>query len=246
VEDPPSGSLHRPESPSGPAAKKFTGLGAPPIEDRFAVVKVRFEIPHEVFLYTISRAHPELVGTIPTSQNLPDGRVLAEFDVAGPHAYDLGQEIGDLPGVLAVTRLTPSGQLTRFNVVLKEPSYIHLANELEVLLRYPRLVENGEYTVEVAARLSQLRKLVDGLRQISPFVRVLRFSADPMRSSPHRLSPHRSALLRQALSAGYFDVPRRITLTGFAHRLGRSKSSVSRALALIEKELAEADVVTAG
>jgi len=246
VGEPPSGSPHPRERRLGRAPSGFAGLSAPSLEDRFAVVKVRFEIPHEVFLYLISRSHPELVGSIPTSQNLPDGRVLAEFDVAGPHAYDLAGEIGRLPGVLTVTRLTPSGNLTRFNVILKEPSYIHLANEVEVLLRYPRVVQNGEYTVEVAARLSHIRRLVEGLRRISPSVRVLRFSTDALRSYPHRLSPHRHALLRQALSAGYFDVPRRVTLTRFAQRLGRSKSSVSRALALIEKELAEADVVPSG
>jgi predicted DNA binding protein len=41
------------------------------------------------------------------------------------------------------------------------------------------------------------------------------------------------------MAAGYFAVPRRITLTGLANKLGKSKSSLSEMLANIEKKLLE-------
>jgi len=41
------------------------------------------------------------------------------------------------------------------------------------------------------------------------------------------------------MAAGYFAVPRGITLTALARRLHRSKSSISESLALIEKQLLE-------
>jgi predicted DNA binding protein len=46
-------------------------------------------------------------------------------------------------------------------------------------------------------------------------------------------------LLSQAMAAGYFAVPRGITLTDLARRLDRSKSAVSEAIAIIEKKLLE-------
>jgi predicted DNA binding protein len=47
------------------------------------------------------------------------------------------------------------------------------------------------------------------------------------------------ALFRQALALGYFEVPRRITLTQLAHKVSRNKSSVSTTLATVERKLAE-------
>ena len=41
------------------------------------------------------------------------------------------------------------------------------------------------------------------------------------------------------MAAGYFAVPRGITLTDLARRLDRSKSAVSEAIAIIERKLLE-------
>ncbi len=53
------------------------------------------------------------------------------------------------------------------------------------------------------------------------------------------------AMFRQALERGYFDVPRRITLTQLARELSRSKSTVSMTLATVERKLAEAAAASA-
>ena len=117
---------------------------------------------------------------------------------------------------------------------------------METLLRYPRFIQNGEYTVEAAAPVTQIRRLIQELRRISKAVEVLRFGRDRMRTYPPTLTARQNSLLHQALAAGYFDVPRRISLTRFAKRLGRSKSGLSEALALVEQKLAEASRGTTG
>jgi predicted DNA binding protein len=53
------------------------------------------------------------------------------------------------------------------------------------------------------------------------------------------LSAAQHQLLNQAMAAGYFAVPRGITLTELARRLNRSKSGISESIALIEKKLFE-------
>jgi predicted DNA binding protein len=44
------------------------------------------------------------------------------------------------------------------------------------------------------------------------------------------------------MAAGYFAVPRGITLTDLARQIGRSKSAVSEAIAIIERKLLETAV----
>jgi predicted DNA binding protein len=215
-----------------------------PVPDRLAVVQLRFEIPHEVPIYAFTHAHPELTLIVIASQPVPGGRIVGDTEIEDPGQRDYSTEIAAIPGIVSVARTGELGARTRYQVVLGEPSYVALANELQTLLRYPRLIQNGEYTVEVAARVSQLRQLIDGLRRLSPSVRVLRFGRERMHTCPPTLTATQFALLQQALSAGYFDVPRRITLTRLAESLKRSKSSLSRSLALVERELAVSTVAS--
>jgi hypothetical protein len=233
-----------------PAAAHLSSVPADPGEsigtDHFAVVKIRFELPHTHYLYPFSRAHPDMLIVITATQNLSENRVLAELELVEASPSDRQSEMEALKGVISVSRLGPVGPHTRIQGIAERPSFLVLADQLEVLCRYPRFVRNGEHTMEVASRVSQLRKLVHGLRAISPEVTIAAFGRDRMRTIPPSLTTRQSALLHQALAAGYFDVPRRISLTGFAHQLGRSKSSMSRALALIEKTLAEGTVARMG
>jgi predicted DNA binding protein len=207
-----------------------------------AVVRLRFEIPHDFAMYGFSRAHPECVLNVLAAQTLSPRRLVANLEIVCPEGQDYTAEISRLRGIESAARLGPAGHRTRYQVILREPTYISLANEHESLLRFPRTVQDGVYTLEVAARVSQLRALVEGLRRISPRVEVLRFGRDLMHTCPPTLSHRQYALLQMALSAGYFDVPRRITLSRLATRLHRSKSSLSQSLALVEKILAESSV----
>lgn len=202
-------------------------------------MRLRFELPHTLYLYPFSRAHPDILLELTATQNLSGNRVLAELDLIEPNPEDRTEEMRRLPGVISVARLGPVGPRTRYQGIGEKPSYLVLADELEVLCRYPRFVQNGEHTIEVASRVSQLRKLVKELRELSPEVTLTAFGRDRMRTSPLSLTPHQNALLHEALAAGYYDVPRRVSLTAFALSRGRSKSTTSRSLAVIEKALVE-------
>lgn len=215
--------------------------------DRLTVVRLRFALPPEtphnpVRLRPFLQVHPQLEVWITAVQNLPNGLCLTEIEVVDPGAVDWTEEISHIPGIVSASIRGSSGPISRYQVTTAQPIWERLANEFEALLRYPRLIQNCEYTVEVAAPKSRLNQLVERLRQVSPSVQVLRFGREVMRSFPPTLTPRQQLLLHQALSAGYFDVPRRITLTGLATKLGRSKSGLSRALAVVERELAESSV----
>ena len=119
------------------------------------------------------------------------------------------------------------------------PPFIRIAKEHGLLLRYPRTVEGGTITCETVAHRTQLQGFVAALRDMGRKARVLSLRADAVRSASLTLTAPQRNIFQQALAAGYFEVPRRITLTQLAHKLGRSKSSVSVELAIVERKLAE-------
>lgn len=207
------------------------------------MVRIQFEISEDLPLKGFTQAHPELEAVITATQPLPDGRAVVEFELMSSKPEDYTDELARLPHMVSVVRTDAVGPRTRYSAVVDlTPGYVGVVNEFGALLRYPRLVAGGKHTVEVAARTSQIRRVLQGLRQISREVRVLRFGRGTMRTCPSALSARQVALLHHALAAGYYDVPRRVSLTGLARRLGRSKSSVSRAFALIERQLVESQL----
>lgn len=209
-------------------------------------MKLRFELSRKLPLSVFTRNHPSLVVIVRSSQQVSNGRCIAELDVVGSRSSECVEELARLAGVQSVSLMGTIGPLTRIQVVCQLPDYLALASELEMLPRFPRVVQNGEYTFEVAARRSRLRRLIRELQRISPAVHVRRFATSPMRARLRILTPQQYGLLHDAVTAGYFEVPRGITLTKLARRLERSKSTISRNLALIEKELVEAYVATPG
>jgi predicted DNA binding protein len=183
------------------------------------------------------------VVSIIATQVLPGHRILTLLDLYGPDPRDYAEASRQSPGVFAVSELGFRRARTRLQVISRMPAYLTLAERHEALLRYPRVVKNGWYVVEVAAQVCQLRELVAELRRLSRSVQIVRFGRDPMRTFPPTLTAHQHALLHHALAAGYFDVPRRVTLTELAGMLHRSKSSLSQTLARVERELAESSVI---
>jgi len=239
VSEPRSGPRQVARSPA--SRRSEDPDGSPPAEptDRFAVVKVRFEVPRGAPYYRVSREFPELVAEVTASYRLPNRLDRIELEIVGSQSAESLEALRHEPGVVSISRLATLGPLARFHMVAETAPIHLLERELAVLIRYPIIVQDGRFTIEVAGPVGQLQKLVEGLRHSYPFVEVLRFGRDRMRTVPDSLTPRQYALLHQALAAGYFDVPRRITLTQLAEKIGKSKSAVSSGLALVEKKIVE-------
>jgi len=146
--------------------------------------------------------------------------------------------------VIDVDRLHVLPGLGRFRVRFQEPVYLRIVHELEMHLRYPRSARNGIYRCETIARTTEIRRLVSALFAAGCRPRVVLLWREALRSLRPILTPVQRELFSEAFASGYFDVPRRITLTALARKVSRSKSSVSRALAIVERKLAESATVS--
>jgi len=212
--------------------------------DRFAVVKIRFELPPGAPYCRTSKAFPELVAEVTAASHLPNRLDRVEMDIVGFFPPEALESLRREPGVVSVSRVADLGPVTRNHMVAQTQPFHLLERELAILVRYPIVVRNGTYTIEAAGPVPQLQQMVTKLREFYRNVEVLRFGPDRMRTVPDSLTPRQDALLHQALAAGYFDVPRGITLTQLAEHLGKSKSSLSTGLAVIEKKLVESIAVS--
>jgi hypothetical protein len=208
------------------------------VRNRPVVMRLEFEISPEVWLSGFTRRHPEVFVEVHNTLMVSRKETLGEFEIRGP-PRDWSGEIAGFPDVIKVDRLQVLPGLVRYRVRFHQPVYLHIVHELEMHLQFPRSAANGIYSCETIARASEVRRLVSALRAAGCRPRVVLLRGHSFRRLRPTLTPVQRELFRRALASGYFEVPRRITLTKLAENVSRSKSSVSRTLAVVEQKLAE-------
>jgi HTH DNA binding domain len=205
--------------------------------DRLAIMKIVVKMPPGSWYTIFTQRHPELLVEVTNSIPVEVTNTLAEIEIYGP-PLDWTSEIAGLPDVLEAERLSKQPEFGRYHVRYLTSQIIQLTTDLEVMVRYPRTLQNGTLTAETIARLSQLRQLVRALQTLRYDPHITSIRRDNLRSVRFTLTGPQRALFRQALGLGYFEVPRRISLGRLAERVSRSKSSVSEMLAVVERKLA--------
>jgi predicted DNA binding protein len=208
------------------------------LPERLVVMKLKIKTPPELWYSEFTRRHAELVVEATSISTLPGTDTLGEYEIYGP-PVDWTKQIASAPNVVEVECLATQPVFGRYRIRYQQSPLIALANELEVLVRYPRTIQRGILECEIVAWPSQLRSLLRALEKAGNEPQLVSLRRDSLRSVRLSLTPIQRALFREALAWGYFEVPRRITLTRLASRVSRSNSSVSRTLAVVERKLAQ-------
>lgn len=206
--------------------------------NRLAIMRLETKIPDTSWLGPFTRRHPNLVIECLSIVALPGDEFLGEYEIFGP-PEDWTSEISTSPNVVDAQNLKALSNVGRYQVRFRQVVVAALAAHLAIIVRYPRTIENGILKVEVIATVRKIRRLVQALTEAGNEPRLVSLRRDALRSEPVLLTPVQRVLFRQALALGYYEVPRRITLTGLAQQVSRSKSTVSRTLALVDKKLAK-------
>jgi predicted DNA binding protein len=219
--------------------------------DSVEIVKLEFDLPPGIWYADLSRQHPELIIDI-INLAYRDSEALGEFEIYGP-SWDWTSEIGGFPDVIEVEPLEVRSDSARYRVRFRQSSLSKVWKRLDFLARFPRTIRNGHVTSEAIAWRSRLPSIQEALSKLGAEPRFVSFRPVPYREDPRSVPSASSgqkalmvtmtsvqhALFRKALAAGYFDVPRRITLTQLAKEVSRNKSSVSKTLHRVEWKLAE-------
>lgn len=230
---------------AGPDALRLEGLRgrtkeAPP--GPLVIAALAVPLSPKTWIGQFSRLHPEVRVEVLNLMPVSDGFTVSDvwFSSGGPGTP--AEEIGSMTGVDRAEFLIEMGIGGLYRVTYATPRLLDRFRTLGIPAQFPWVVRAGEIHWEVVARDAELRRMVAYLREFDPaaVVSVRRRSAP--RSDLADLTTLQRQLLATALSAGYFAVPRAITLTQLARQIGRSKSALSESLATIERKVLEASV----
>lgn len=187
----------------------------------------------------LTRAHP--LARVEILDRLEVSPRLVLFEVQFPSTSEFGwsDELFRLSGARSVELIGANSRNEVYRVVFGGRTFLPLAKELRLLRRFPFPIQNGVATWVVIGPESRTKRLFRSLRrdriefQVESVRRGLRTGATT------GLTPRQREILHRAVAEGYFDVPRRISLTVLAMEIGVASSTLSVMLAVIEKKLVE-------
>jgi predicted DNA binding protein len=149
------------------------------------------------------------------------------------------REIAEYPDVKNIDSLAEVGDGCIYRITYLNPPVIYLYRKLGLPIQFPLRIQSGYLRWELVARRSEFDAVLRHAREMDPTFQVISIRRRPLRNHLPILTEAQQQLLNEAMAAGYFAVPRAITLTELARRLDRSKSGVSEAIAIIERKLLE-------
>lgn len=230
------------DSPSDDQSARFRGLRfseEEAAEDRLLLATLRIRIPRGIWTGEFTTAHPNLALEVLNRSDVSKDVSVSDYWIGGSPPGVWSREISGHSDVLKVDSLAEVGEGCLYRVTYHNPPIIYLYRTLGMPIQFPLRIRAGRLDWEVVARNSDFQAVVRHVRKTDPDFQVVSIRRRPLRNHLPMLTETQHQLLTQAMAAGYFAVPRGITLTDLARRLDRSKSAVSEAIAIIEKKLLE-------
>ncbi|MCI4323665.1 MAG: helix-turn-helix domain-containing protein [Thermoplasmata archaeon] len=183
--------------------------------------------------------HPDLVMMVLDRLEISPRQTLFEVRVEGPGSFGASEWIGGYAGVRRVERLSQESGAETCQVVFNGPTLIPRLKETRLVRQFPFPVEDGVATWTVLGPERRVRELLRRLEADGRSPTVVSLRTAEAASAARILTPRQHEILRQSIREGYFDVPRRISLTALAPKLGVAVSTLSVTLAVIEKKVVE-------
>jgi DNA binding protein with HTH domain len=206
---------------------------------RLFIATLRVRIPKDLWTGPFSSEHPGIRIEALNRTEVGTDVSVSDYWISGAPPGGWAREIEAFPDVLRVESLAEVGDGCLYRITYRNPPILGLYRRLRLPVQFPLRIQAGFLHWEVVARRAEFDEVMRYARQAGQGMSVVSIRRRPLRSHLPILTETQQQLLSNAMAAGYFAVPRAITLTDLAKRLGRSKSSISESIAIIEKKLLE-------
>jgi predicted DNA binding protein len=202
------------------------------------IVQIRLEIdiPQEKWLFKFNEKYPELNFNILSKFLIEENVGLTLFQIRG---VSIKQFISDFKGHInkaSSTILFEGADLVILNLKVVDPWILNTLIKTELLILYPILVKDGKLQIEAITNRFKVDDFLAELERKNIRATIKNIGYD-FKSS--LLTQRQYEILKVANSNGYFEIPRKISLTEFANNLNISKSALSETLRRIFKRLSE-------
>lgn len=225
--------------PGTPVASPGSAPRAPSSEvGHLTVCRLRLSLPEKMWITLLNRKYPEATTSVVGQLVADRERTLVDLKVHSGTPQDWAATIISLPEVLSVDKLGSAGLTSTLRVTFKTHPLYQAFNTLNLMWRLPAPVRDGVIHIAMVGSDESIRKMVEMWRAHHLEVRI-----DSVRHTEEEskalLTQRQEYIFRKAMTAGFYDVPRRVTLSDLSRSLGLAVSSLSEIMAIVEKKMLE-------
>lgn len=181
-----------------------------------------------------STKHPDVGLRVTSYYARPNGSAMEVVEMRGPSWPQAVDDIKGLSSVEKVEVLEGTPQEGRIRVTARECSLPAAIEASGIVPQLPFDVAQGCDKWLLLSSKEHAKDFYESLRAKDVHVDVV-FSGEYAPEA--KLTPRQQQILDFAVQAGYYDYPRRVTLTTMAQQLGIAKSTLSQTLMLVESEV---------
>lgn len=191
-------------------------------------VELTITPPESVWIGDITRAHPETRFRVLATTTATDDTGVARLEIVGPDPAAVCDELRSYEAVTDVSVLETGPGRQRVQLETSLPLLLTAIEGSGVPLETPFEIQDGRMELEATVPQRQLSELGDHLESFG-----IPFSIEQIKQdveSEDLLTSRQCWLLQEAVDRGYYDTPRRITLTELAEELDLAPSTCSEVL----------------
>lgn len=186
----------------------------------------------------IAADHPELRFEVLNQLELDENTLEEDILVAGKfHKEDLFQELWKGKGIKGVQPIEEWGDVGVYRVTLETAPLARILKELRIMIHYPMPFTAATCQILVVAPGERIESLIRRVRTFAPGSTVDKVRNESLEGPQSVLTMRQSRLLRQAMSSGYWGIPRNTSVPALAGQMGETNAEVSEDLSEIEERL---------
>jgi predicted DNA binding protein len=199
-------------------------------------IKLEIDIPQDKWLATFNTKYPELNFHILSNFLVDKNSGITSFQIRGPSVKHFVSDFNEKLANKTDQILYEGDDIVILNVKEVDPWILNTLVKTELLISYPVLVKGGKIKMEALTNRSKVDDFLTKLKERNIKAKIERIGYYYQSTL---LTQRQNQILNIAYKNGYFDIPRKTSLTDFAKDLKISKSALSEDLRRIFKRLAE-------
>lgn len=208
--------------------------------NKSSLARVKIKFPDQLWISEVFRKFPdvkmEIAHFLPYDLEKSIGNSIIEI-----MHYQLDPVINLIqnhPSVFEFSVLEKEENKIKINVKTKDPLLLYAIIKCGVLVNFPVRVQEGFAFWRLVSSRDRIDRLLSIFEEKKINFQLLRIGNSPytIDDNKNKLTLDESNILETAISLGFFEVPRNISLEELANRLGKSKSSLSVMLRKIIKK----------
>ena len=201
--------------------------------------RITFEIPDKNWIGKISQRFPdfefEFHSAIPVdSENMVSNDLLAIKGVTPIKCLDLLEK---RPDVLNFKILEQNPTKIILTIKAKGHFILYTLMKYNLVVQFPIIIKNRIIDLHIAGLHENIDQFIEDLDQQGMDVQIKKIGKYNCSNPVHSLTPIQRDVFEKAREKGYYDTPRKISLTELAEYMNKSKSTLSKIFQRIHKKL---------